>query len=58
MWFVKMFEVGICILFGGFVLYVCMIDVVWFVVGVKLVVDFGLLVIVLFLLLVGCFFMM
>jgi hypothetical protein len=50
---VKMLEAGTCMLFGGLALYAGTTDAAWSVVGVKLAVDVGLLVIVLFSLLVG-----
>ena len=49
----KILEVGTCILFGGLALYACMTDAAWSVVGVKLAVDVGLLLIVLFSLAIG-----
>lgn len=49
----KILEVGTCILFSGLALYACMADAAWPVVGVKLAVDAGLLIIVLFSLVIG-----
>ncbi len=49
----KILEVGTCILFGGLAVYAYVSNANWPVVGVKLAVDVGLLLIVLFSLLIG-----
>jgi signal transduction histidine kinase len=49
----KILEVGTCVLFGGLALYAYLSHASWPVVGVKLAVDIGLLVIILFSLMVG-----
>jgi hypothetical protein len=49
----KILEVGTCILFGGLAIYAYLSNANWPVVGVKLAVDIGLLVIVLFSLVIG-----
>lgn len=49
----KILEVGTCLLFGGLAIYSYVSGSSWPVVGTKLAVDFGLLAIVLFSLLIG-----
>ncbi|WP_213741142.1 hypothetical protein [Bradyrhizobium sp. dw_411] len=49
----KILEVGTCILFGGLAVYVFFSNTDWPVIGVKLAVDIGLLLIVLFSLIIG-----
>jgi hypothetical protein len=49
----KILEVGTCILFGGLALYTHLSNANWPIVGVKLAVDIGLLVVVLFSLAIG-----
>jgi hypothetical protein len=49
----KMIELGTCMLFGCLAIYAYMSGADWPVIGVKLAVDIGLLVIVLFSLLIG-----
>jgi hypothetical protein len=49
----KILEVGTCILFGGLAVYALIFNANWPVIGVKLAVDIGLLLIVLFSLIVG-----